>query len=74
MTSPCIARFATKEDQDAYQTNPAHLAVAETVRASTMRTRLRRLRNRINGVEKPFACFVGKDTFQCLIKICEKLF
>lgn len=27
--------FATKEDQDAYQTNPAHLAVAETVRAST---------------------------------------
>ena len=27
--------FATREAQDAYQTNPAHLAVAETVRAST---------------------------------------
>ena len=27
--------FATKEDQDAYQTNPAHLAVAEIVRVST---------------------------------------
>ena len=30
---PLMERLA--EDQDAYQTNPAHLAVAETVRAST---------------------------------------
>ena len=27
--------FETRADQDAYQKNPAHLAVAETVRAST---------------------------------------
>lgn len=27
--------FETRAQQDAYQTNPAHLAVAETVRAST---------------------------------------
>lgn len=27
--------FQTRADQDAYQSNPAHLAVAETLRAST---------------------------------------